>query len=124
MTARRAFNARMSVTAFVMLVASVAVTAFLIGLLEHHYCTTAPAEVAKPDFGTPRYNWCAQERYLYPWLLTVVPPLAVLVVGLLTRRRMVLTLVFALLVVLAALLVATYPSKLDYAPLLNLLLPS
>jgi hypothetical protein len=119
MTIREGINVRMQMGAFVTVVLLVAVLGVLLGVLEHHYCTTAPSEVLRPDFGTPRYNWCRSHEDTYRWALAVCPPLLVAFAGLASRLRLLFTLGVAVAVLIASLALATYPSKLDYAPLVN-----
>jgi hypothetical protein len=114
----------MQIGAFLVVVGLVAVLGFVLGVLEHHYCTTAPSEVSRPDFGTPRYSWCKSHDETYRWALAVVPPVVVALVGLAFSLRVVVTLACAVLVLVAGFALATYPSKLDYAPVVNVVLPT
>jgi hypothetical protein len=124
MTFRETLDVRMPVGVFIAVVAFVAVLGVLLGVLEHHYCTTAPSEVARPDFGTPRYNWCRSHDDTYRWSLAIAPAALVALVGVASRLRLVVTLGIAVVLLIAGAAVATYPSKLDYAPLVNAVPPT
>jgi hypothetical protein len=111
---RDVVNERLSRGEFAAILVAVLIIALLLALGEHHFCTTTRAEVSTPEHGTPRYEWCARYADLYPWGLTFLPGLAVLVFGAFVRLRTYLTLAFALGVLVAAVFFDTHPSHLQY----------
>ena len=105
---------KFTVGAWIVFIVVVAVIAWLLGWDMHRACTSPDFTVS---FDTPYYDWCRSHAGLYPWVVILVPTVAVAVLTTLARRTILPSVLIAVIVLGGTAVFDTWQGRLRaYSP--------